>query len=85
MKIHGTGPAKPIDSQALDAKARPTAGFPAAAEARATGATVGESFDAAKVEAIQAAIAAGTFKVNPDAVADKLIAGVADLLSREKP
>lgn len=33
----------------------------------------GESFDAAKVERVRSAIAAGTFKVDPQAIAGKLV------------
>jgi negative regulator of flagellin synthesis FlgM len=40
-------------------------------------------FDAKKVERIASAIRAGTFKVNPDAIADKLIANAAELLARK--
>jgi negative regulator of flagellin synthesis FlgM len=40
-------------------------------------------FDGAKVERISKAIRAGTFKVNPEAIADKLIANAAELLSRK--
>jgi negative regulator of flagellin synthesis FlgM len=40
-------------------------------------------FDGAKVERISSAIRAGTFKVNPDAIADKLIANATELLTRK--
>lgn len=40
------------------------------------------AFDAAKVEAIKAAIADGSFKVDTAKVADKLIASVGELLAR---
>lgn len=39
-----------------------------------------EPFDAQRVEAIKQAIADGKFKVNPDAVADKLLANVREML-----
>lgn len=39
-------------------------------------------FDADKVERISQAIAAGTFKVNPEVIADKLIANARELLSK---
>ena len=39
-------------------------------------------FDAAKVEAIKAAIRDGSLQVNPEAIADKLIASVAELLKK---
>lgn len=38
-------------------------------------------FDAQRVDAIKAAISAGTFKVNPDAVAGKLLDSVNQLLT----
>jgi negative regulator of flagellin synthesis FlgM len=39
-------------------------------------------FDAEKVARISQAIADGTFKVNPDAIADKLIANAQELLGK---
>ncbi|WP_418316591.1 flagellar biosynthesis anti-sigma factor FlgM [Piscinibacter sakaiensis] len=39
-------------------------------------------FDAAKVERISNAISQGQFKVNPEAIADKLLANARELLSR---
>ena len=45
-------------------------------------ASQGGSFDAAKVERIAQAIRDGQFKVNPDKIADKLIANAQDLLKR---
>lgn len=39
-------------------------------------------FDAEKVERISQSIAAGTFKVKPDVIADKLIANAHELLSK---
>lgn len=41
-------------------------------------------FDAIKVEQIKAAIANGTFQINPARVADGLIESVKDLLSAQK-
>lgn len=40
-------------------------------------------FDVEKVEEVRAAIAEGRFKVNADAVADKLLASVAELLGKK--
>lgn len=40
------------------------------------------SFDAAKVERISQSIKEGTFKPNPEAIADKLIANAQELLAR---
>jgi negative regulator of flagellin synthesis FlgM len=42
----------------------------------------GGHFDSAKVDSIKRAIQAGQFKVNPEAVADKLIASVRELVGR---
>ncbi len=44
----------------------------------------GAEFDAAKVERIRQAIADGSFKVNPEAIADKLIANAQELLNAAK-
>jgi negative regulator of flagellin synthesis FlgM len=41
----------------------------------------GTDFDEAKVKAIQEAIRAGQFRVNPEAIADRLIADATALLS----
>ena len=41
-------------------------------------------FDAAKVERIRQAIADGSYKVNPEAIADKLIANAQELLGAVK-
>lgn len=46
-----------------------------------SGSGAGE-FDARKVEQISAAIASGSFKVNPEAIADKLIANAQELLTQ---
>ena len=40
------------------------------------------SFDSAKVDRIRQSIGDGTYKVNPAAIADKLIANAQDLLGR---
>jgi negative regulator of flagellin synthesis FlgM len=40
-------------------------------------------FDGAKVDRISKAIRAGSYKVNPEAIADKLIANAAELLARK--
>jgi len=41
----------------------------------------GEVFNAEKVEAMKQAIASGTFQVNPDAIADKLLSNAAEMLN----
>ena len=47
---------------------------------------IGEAsgFDAAKVEAIKQAISEGRFTINPEAIADKLIASTRELLAQQK-
>lgn len=53
---------------------------PAIAEAAAH--AVDGSFDAEKVERIASAIAQGRFKINPEAIADKLISNALELLGK---
>jgi negative regulator of flagellin synthesis FlgM len=43
----------------------------------------GGDFDAKKVEEVRSAMADGRFKVNADAVADRLLASVAELLGKK--
>ena len=45
---------------------------------------VGAEFDAEKVARISAAIDNGTFKINPEAIADKLISNAQEVLSQGK-
>ncbi len=42
-------------------------------------------FDAAKVEALKQAVNEGRYTVNPEAIADKLIASARELLSQQQP
>ena len=42
-------------------------------------------FDAEKVDRISKAIEDGSFKINPEAIADKLIANAQELLSKVQP
>lgn len=54
------------------------------AAATAVAATAGDgSFDTRKVERIAQAIRDGKFQVNPEVIADKLIANAAELLTRK--
>jgi negative regulator of flagellin synthesis FlgM len=94
MKIGSLDKQLPITPVAGDRKAGGTAADPSAAtsssakvtispEASALTSATGEgSFDAAKVERISQAIKDGSFKVNPEAIADKLIANAQVLLAR---
>ena len=52
-----------------------------AAENAAAAPKTESPFDAAKVEEIKAAIAQGRFKINPEAIADGLIAMARDLIA----
>lgn len=52
-------------------------------EAAALSSAADATFDSAKVDHIAQAIRDGKFKVNPEAIADKLIANAGELLSRK--
>lgn len=51
-------------------------------QALATSINEASGFDAAKVEAIKQAISEGKFTINPEAIADKLIASTRELLAQ---
>ena len=55
----------------------------AASELSSTGSGSDATFDTAKVERITQAIRDGKFKVNPEAIADKLIINAEELLGRK--
>lgn len=55
-----------------------------AAQLLGTGDLSGD-FDAAKVERISQSIADGSFQVNPEAIADKLLANARELLGKVNP
>jgi len=83
-----TGERKPAASPA-QAKATAAGSAPASAtvELSATASLLvaqpdDPAFDAAKVDRIAQAIKDGKFKVNPEAIADKLIANAQELLGR---
>lgn len=42
------------------------------------------SFDAAKVERMAAAVRSGSYQINPEKIADKLLANARELLSRQR-
>lgn len=44
--------------------------------------SAGDDIDMNKVEAVRAAIQQGTFKINPEVIADKLLANAKDMLAR---
>jgi len=83
-------PAAPADAaKAAPAHAKGTANVDASATVALSSAastllstgSAGE-FDADKVARVGAAIADGSFKINPEAIADKLIANAQELLSK---
>ena len=93
-------PAPPAAPAAVAATGTPAAlaaaAIPAQADASTTielsttaatllnGATTAE-FDAEKVARISKAIDEGSFKVNPEAIADKLISNAQELLTKARP
>jgi negative regulator of flagellin synthesis FlgM len=67
-----------LDHPALDDVASDTTGLPRTAAGRPDRAP--DQFDADKVERIRQAIADGSYRVNPEAIADKMISNAQDLL-----
>jgi negative regulator of flagellin synthesis FlgM len=53
-------------------------------QALAAGISEASSFDAAKVESIKQAISDGKFSINPELIADKLIASARELVSQQR-
>lgn len=90
MKINGYNGKSPLEPASGETRKTSAPEAPAAVEtvklsglSRSLQAGAAETtFDAAKVEAIKAAIADGSFKVDTGKVADKLIASVGELLAR---
>jgi negative regulator of flagellin synthesis FlgM len=50
----------------------------------ATGSSEAPDVDTAKVNAVRSAIAQGTYKVNPEAIADKLLSNAGEMLQRSR-
>ena len=81
-------PAKAGQAQAAAAGPAAAAADPSATVALSSTASTllsggaSAEFDADKVARISAQLAAGTFKVNPEAIADKLIANAQELLAK---
>jgi negative regulator of flagellin synthesis FlgM len=84
-----SGSTNPVPGDAALKPGSPTAGPDASAQVALSSAAAtllsGSSsaeFDAAKVERISKAIADGTYSINADAIADKLIANAQELLGK---
>ncbi len=71
---HGQAAAPTVDASA-------TVALSSTASTLLSGGTSGE-FDADKVARVGQSIADGTFKINPEAIADKLIANAQELLTK---
>lgn len=74
---------------ATGAAAQPQAGVtvtlsPASQAISSASGTGGEVFNAQKVEAMKLAIANGTFQVNPEAIADKMLSNAAEMLGNAR-
>jgi negative regulator of flagellin synthesis FlgM len=93
MKI-GPLDSKPVAPPAATERAAATAALPKRAEASAqvdlspeasllSGMGTDPTFDSAKVDRIAQAIREGQFKINPEAIADKLIVNAEELLGRK--
>ena len=77
----------PAAEAAAQTASRATVGVPVTLSSAARGVEAGRStadFDAGKVRAVKAAIENGTFKVDAEAVADKLLANAQEVLSHTR-
>lgn len=82
-------PASAAEGAAKDAAAVSTAGVPVTVSTAARGALDPTSrpnadFNAGKVKAVRTAIENGTFSVDAEAVADKLLSNAQEILSRSR-
>lgn len=81
-------PASAAEGAAKDAAAVSTAGVPVtvstAARALDQSARAAGDFDANKVKAVRTAIEKGTFTVDAEAIADKLLSNAQEILSRSR-
>ncbi len=75
--------AAPAVAEGGDATGTPVS-VSASARTLEAAATAGNGIDAAKVAAVRAAIADGSFKVDSGAIADKLLANAQEFLSRAR-
>ena len=85
-----TGAQAPSDASRASAAANPPESDASAKLALSSTASnllttgIGAEFDAQKVASISAAIDNGSFKINPEAIADKLISNAQELLTQAK-
>jgi negative regulator of flagellin synthesis FlgM len=77
-----TGSAAKTGKAGAGAEASSTVKLSKAATALLDGAGKDASFDAAKVEQVRQSIADGTYQINAEAIADKLIANAQELLGK---
>lgn len=81
-------PAGPAEGAVKDAAAASTAGVPVTVSSAAraldqTARTTGD-FDAGKVKAVRTAIEKGTFSVDAEAIADKMLSNAQEILARSR-
>ena len=87
QQAKATAPAPAAEAAAQGGASRAAAGVPVTLSSAARGVDASRStadFDAGKVKAVKAAIENGTFKVNAEAIADKLLANAHETLSRSR-
>lgn len=81
-------PASAAEGAAKDAVVASTAGVPvtvsSAARALDQTSRAAGDFDASKVKAVRAAIEKGTFSVDADSIADKMLSNAQEILSRSR-
>ena len=81
-------PPSAAEGAAKDAAAVPSAGVPVTVStaARALNQTTRSTaeFDAGKVQAVRTAIEKGTFSVNAEAIADKMLSNAEEILARSR-
>ncbi|MFY3384916.1 flagellar biosynthesis anti-sigma factor FlgM [Paracidovorax sp. MALMAid1276] len=80
--------AAPVEGAAKDAVAASAAGVPVTVSSSVRGLDQGAraagDFDAGKVKAVRSAIENGTFSVNADAIADKMLSNAQEILARAR-
>jgi negative regulator of flagellin synthesis FlgM len=83
-----TAGAEAAAAAAPAAAAKPQAGVTVTlsptSQAMSAGGSSSDVFNAEKVEAMKQAIASGSFQVNPEAIADKMLSNAAEMLSASR-